>query len=213
MSAPGAEPPRFAARQLSVDGIGPVDFALEAGICVGLSGPSGAGKTRLLRAMADLDAHTGACCLDGRPATAFAAPEWRRQVMFLAAEAAWWTDTAGAALPHGDDERAAWLAALDLAPALLDRPLSHLSSGQRQRLALLRVIARAPSVLLLDEPTANLDADNIARVEDLIATYRHQRHACCVWVSHDHDQIARVTDQQIALDAGGRVIQRTSGRE
>lgn len=195
----------FSARQLAIGDAGPIDFSLPAGGFLALSGPSGAGKTRLLRAMADLDAHTGACYLDDREAADFEAPEWRRQVMFLPSEAAWWADTAGAHMPRNDASLKTWLAALDLDPALLERPLSRLSSGQRQRLALLRLLAREPRVLLLDEPTANLDADNIARVEQLTRDYCRERHACCVWVGHDHGQLHRMADQHRALDSGGRI--------
>ena len=177
---------------------------LAAGQCVGLSAPSGAGKTRLLRAMADLDAHTGECRLDGRSACDFTAPEWRRRVMFLAAESAWWADTVSAHLPASDDDYRVLCHALDLAPALLARPPSRLSSGQRQRAALLRMLAARPDVLLLDEPTANLDSANISRVEAAIAAYRKERGACAVWAGHDRGQLSRVAEVQIALDDRGQ---------
>lgn len=193
----------FAVQQLAVDNAGPIGFSLAAGDCLGLSGPSGAGKTRLLRAMADLDAHTGRCYLHERPAEQFEAPDWRRQVMFLPAESAWWADTPGAHLPDNASAVPDWLAALDLDPILLERPLGRLSSGQRQRLAILRLLAHDPDVLLLDEPTANLDAANITRVEHLVRDYCHQRSAGCVWVGHDHEQLRRVADQRRHLDANG----------
>ena len=69
---------RFTAYALSVDAIEPVDVALAKGECLGMIGPSGAGKTRLLRAMADLDIHSGVCTLDQRPSTAMTAPDWAR---------------------------------------------------------------------------------------------------------------------------------------
>ena len=199
-----ASPPRFEAVALAIGAIGPVDFALEAGACLGLAAPSGAGKTRLLRAMADLDAHAGTCRLDGQPAEAFFAPDWRRRVMFLPAESAWWADTPR---PHIlAEELDARVAALDLDAALLDQPIERLSSGQRQRLSLIRLLSHAPDVLLLDEPTANLDDTNIERVEALIDDYRQARGACCIWVGHDRDQLERVADQQLVLDAIGQPI-------
>lgn len=198
--------PRLLLRGLSIGGVGPLDAAIAPGECLALSGPSGAGKTRLLRAIADLDPHGGECRLDDRPAGVFAAPAWRRAVAYLPAEPAWWADTPRdhlrtADAPAGHDR----LAALDLETTMLDRPLTQLSSGQRQRLALLRLLDGQPQVLLLDEPTANLDADNIARVEALVADYCAERDAACVWVSHDPGQRRRVAHRQLALDGRGRV--------
>jgi ABC-type iron transport system FetAB ATPase subunit len=195
--------PRFEVEALAIGAIGPIDMALAPGACLGLAGPSGAGKTRLLRAMADLDTHDGVCRLDGRPAADFSAPDWRRQVMFLPAESAWWADTPRPHIPSAELD--AYLDALNLDAALLDSPIERLSSGQRQRLALIRLLAHRPAVLLLDEPTANLDAANIERVEALIDEYLHGHGACCVWVGHDREQLARVADQRLVLNALGRV--------
>jgi len=196
---------RFTTTSLAVDSIGPVDISLHGGECLGLGGPSGAGKTRLLRAMADLDAHDGQCRLDGQAAAAIAAPVWRSRVMYLAAEPAWWADTPGEHLPAQHALVADWLDALRLDAGLLDQPIGQTSSGQRQRLALLRMLCLEPIVLLLDEPTANLDADNSRAVEQLIRDYCNERGACAVWVSHDIAQLARVADYRLALSATGQV--------
>jgi ABC-type iron transport system FetAB ATPase subunit len=194
--------PRFEAEALAIAAIGPIDFTLAAAGCLGLAAPSGAGKTRLLRAMADLDAHAGTCRLDGQRAEAFPAPDWRRRVMFLPAESAWWFDTPR---PHiRPDRLAARLAALDLDTHLLDQPIERISSGQRQRLALIRLLSYNPDVLLLDEPTANLDGANIERVEALIGEYRQYNGACCIWVGHDREQLERVATQHLILDSAGQ---------
>ncbi len=198
----------FEVQALAVDDdIGPVDFALERGAGLSLSGPSGAGKSRLLRAMADLDAHGGHCLLGGVDARNIAPQAWRGQVGYLASESAWWAERVGAHFPDdGESAIRDGLTALDLPLDALDRSTGRLSSGQRQRLALLRLLAIEPDVLLLDEPTANLDADNIARVEGLIADYREHRGAAVVWVGHDAAQRERVADRHIMLDANGHVV-------
>ncbi len=196
---------RFAATSLGLASIGPVDIALQAGQCLGISGPSGAGKTLLLRAMADLDSHCGECRLDGRAATEMSAPAWRSQVMYLAAEPRWWADTPREHFSAATPQLGDWLTVLQLDSALLFRPMERISSGQRQRLALLRMLCREPQVLLLDEPTANLDNDNSRRVERLIDDYRRQRGACVIWVSHDDAQLARVADCRLVLAATGQV--------
>jgi ABC-type iron transport system FetAB ATPase subunit len=165
-----------------------------------LSGPSGAGKSRLLRAIADLDPHQGRVCCQGTAAEDLAPCQWRRRVGMLAADSQWWRDRLAEhfdAAPTGDQ-----LAALDLAPALLEEPVSRLSSGERQRFALLRLLANRPRVLLLDEPTANLDPDNVLRVEKLVADYTAAEGAAVLWVSHDPGQTARVGHRRLYLEAG-----------
>ena len=67
-----------------------------------------------------------------------------------------------------------------------------------------RTLAHTPDVLLLDEPTANLDAVNIERVERLIAAYLTTHRACCIWVSHDRAQLERVASSLLILDAHGQ---------
>ncbi|MFN2308215.1 MAG: ATP-binding cassette domain-containing protein [Gammaproteobacteria bacterium] len=184
---------------LRSDGLGPIDLELDAGECLCLSGPSGAGKTRLLRALADLDPHAGSVELDGMPAARIHPAAWRRQVGLLPADCRWWAETVGEHFAH--DARSL-LPQVGLTEASLDWRIERLSSGERQRLGLLRLLANSPKVLLLDEPTANLDARNIERVETLIAAYRREHEAAVIWVSHDPEQIARVADRHLRIENG-----------
>jgi len=172
---------------------------VEPGSCAALSGPSGSGKTLLLRAIADLDEADGEVWLDERPRSGMDAPNWRRQVMYLAAESHWWAGRVGEHAPvwqPGD------LAALGFESAVLDWEVQRLSSGERQRLALARALAHGPLVLLLDEPTANLDQANTTRVEQLVADWRRRTGGCVLWVSHDPAQRARVATRQFTIDGG-----------
>ncbi len=193
--------------RLSVSGlrsqgvIGPCELTLAAGECVCLSGPSGAGKTLLLRAIADLDPHEGEVKLNGESCTTMRAPQWRRRVGLLPAESAWWHDTVGPHFTHGDT---ALLLRLGFPPEVMGWQVRRLSTGERQRLALARLLANEPHVLLLDEPTASLDPANVGKVEEVIADYRHGHNAAVLWVSHDPQQIGRVADRQLRLH-GGRV--------
>lgn len=165
-----------------------VDLTVESGQSVGLTGPSGAGKSLLLRAMADLDPHEGAMSLNGVSAEQIQAPEWRRQVGLLPAESAWWHDTVG---PHFNQLPVDWLMEVGFDINVMDWQISRLSSGERQRLALLRLLAMQPRVLLLDEPTANLDRMNTQRVESLLKRYRRSHSVMVIWVSHDQEQLQR----------------------
>src|SRR5882757_7133892 len=69
-----------------------VSFDLQDGECVALQGPSGVGKTLLLRSIADLDPNEGTVKLDGTLREAMPAPDWRKRVTYLAAEPGWWSD-------------------------------------------------------------------------------------------------------------------------
>jgi putative ABC transport system ATP-binding protein len=74
---------------------------------------------------------------------------------------------------------------------LLSRRPHQLSQGERQRVAVCRALIANPRLLLADEPTANLDASNAARVLDALEAYTAERGATLVIVSHDRDVIAR----------------------
>lgn len=190
---------RLRVAALGGDGWGPIDLVVEAGACVCVSGPSGAGKTRLLRAIADLDVHTGSAFLDGLSAQRVPPPLWRRRVALLPADSRWWAETVAEHFPR--DARPDF-GAVGLPDEALGWRIERLSSGERQRLALLRLLANTPQVLLLDEPTANLDARSAARVEALIAAYRHEHRAAVLWVSHDPEQIERVASGHLRLERG-----------
>jgi ABC-type iron transport system FetAB ATPase subunit len=193
---------RLSARALRSPFGGPFTFDVHAGECIAIQGPSGAGKSVLLRMLADLDPHDGDALLDGRPASALPAPDWRAAVVYQAAEPAWWEATAGA--HFSDTDRpfvAATLAALDLSSALLDTEIERLSTGERQRLALVRSLARRPRVLLLDEPTAALDPDAVARVEALLREQLAAGMALLI-VTHAGEQARRLAQRIFRLEQG-----------
>ena len=141
-----------------------MNLDLAPGECVCLGGPSGSGKTRLLRALADLDPHSGSH-----------SPEWARAGRLS-------TERVAPALSpccrprvpgglrrvgeHMHELYAEELVRLGLPDEAPRWPVERLSAGEKQRLALLRLTAgRQPAVLLLDEPTSNLDPASVERVE------------------------------------------------
>jgi putative ABC transport system ATP-binding protein len=190
---------------LSVRGLRRPGVALEAldlaaGACVAVRGPSGAGKTLLLRALADLDPSQGEVTLNGRRRNAMPAPRWRHLVTYLAAEPAWWADTIGEHFPD-------WAAAAPLIEALglpedcRNWSVARASTGERQRLSLARGLAHGPRVVLLDEPTSGLDDEARRRAEDLLLE-RFGNGLAALWVTHDDAQAHRVAGRCLFVADG-----------
>jgi ABC-type iron transport system FetAB ATPase subunit len=180
-----------------------VQFSVDPGEIVCLSGPSGSGKTRLLRATADLEPHGGEVWLGERALSSTAGHRWRRQVMLVPAESQWWEERVG---DHFIDVRDQDLQALAFDRTVLDWQVSRLSSGEKQRLALLRALSHQPAALLLDEPTANLDNDNIRSVEQWLRQRVQLDQMPAIWVSHDQGQIDRMASRHYRIE-GSRLEQ------
>lgn len=181
--------------------LGPVSLELAAGHCLAVSGPSGAGKSLLLRAVADLDPNTGTVRLNGRDRDALSAPEWRRRVVYVPAESGWWGETVA---DHLQARSAADPAALLRDVGLPEAPywpVSRLSSGEKARLALVRALALAPAVLLLDEPTANLDPEATRAVEGLLQAFLAAGGGIMI-ATHDAAQRDRLADDRLHLSGG-----------
>jgi ABC-type iron transport system FetAB ATPase subunit len=205
---PQSAPPRadapviLSVRELRSRFGGPFTFDVRAGECIAIQGPSGAGKSVLLRMLADLDPHDGAALLDGRPSASMPAPAWRAAVVYQPAEPAWWEDTARAHFSGVDpgvvEDK---VAALGLAASVLDTAIDRLSTGERQRLALVRSLSRRPRVLLLDEPTASLDPASVGRAEALLAGCLAEGMAVLI-VTHAAEQARRVAHRIFHLERG-----------
>ena len=193
-------------RALRCDGLytaagGPFSFVAPPGMCLTVMGPSGVGKSLLLRALADLDPHRGDVFLGETRQSACPPHDWRRQVSYVPAAAGWWAETVA---EHFGDLAAldADLLTLGLSPACGAWPVSRLSSGEKQRLALLRSVALQAPVLLLDEPTANLDAASALGVEHWLVA-RKDAGTTLIWVTHDAVQALRVADRRYVLEHDG----------
>lgn len=197
-------PPRLVISALSRPPLAPISFSVAAGECVGLSGPSGAGKTLLLRAVADMDPAGGEVRLDGVDRRRIPAPLWRRRLIYVAADAGWWSERVGDHVADCGPATVALLAALGLPADAIDWPVARLSTGEKQRLALARAIILEPAVLLLDEPTSGLDDAATARVEGVLRACLAGGAAVLV-VSHDRQQLDRLTRRCLLID-GGRLI-------
>lgn len=181
---------------------GPFNLSVAEGECVCILGKSGSGKSVFLRLIADMDPGTGGVALAGQGREAFAAPVWRSKVVYQAAEPAWWALTPLPHFPKSEESRVTELMdRLGLDPGLLHADIPRLSTGERQRLALIRSLVRSPAVLLLDEPTASLDHASTLAMEALLQTQLAAGLAI-VMVTHSREQAERMGSRHFEMQAG-----------
>lgn len=191
-----------------------VDARIEPATCVGLVGRSGAGKSTLLRLLTRLDEpDSGRITFSGRPLGEQDVLELRRKVQLVSQKPVMVTgrvsDELRVGRPDLDDSSVlALLTRVDLPHTFADRTTEGLSGGEMQRVALARALAMDPDVVLLDEPTAALDAETTATIERAVGELV-ERGGTVVWVSHDAAQVRRVAERVIKLDHG-RVVAGTS---
>jgi ABC-type multidrug transport system ATPase subunit len=188
--------------------VGPIDLRVDDGCCVAIEGRSGSGKSVLLRMVADLDPHAGQALLDGVACASLPAPQWRRRVAYVPAESGWWDEQVRPHFPAAFD-LAAWLPRLGLQPSQADAPVARLSTGERQRLALLRALAHGPRALLLDEPTSGLDRESRDLAEAVLRGQLAQGVAILL-VTHDPELAQRLAVQRWRM-ADGRLQPITGG--
>ncbi|MGC5077484.1 ABC transporter ATP-binding protein [Agrococcus sp. DT81.2] len=196
-----------------------LDLDIEPGERVLLLGPSGAGKSTLLAALAgvlggdDEGDETGELSVDGaHPATRHSAPHTAGLVLQdpqantimsrIGDDVAFGCENLG--VPRDE----IWVrvrAALDAVglDLPLDRSTEALSGGQRQRLALAGVLAMRPGLILLDEPTANLDPDGVVEVRDAVARVAAETGATLVVVEHRVETWLPAVDRVVVLEPGG----------
>jgi putative ABC transport system ATP-binding protein len=193
--------PALTVKQLRSELAGPFELSLGRGTCAAITGASGSGKSLFLRMVADLDPNQGEVWLNEQARAAMPAPAWRKQVTYVAAESGWWTEIVIRHFPlDRRDEIATLASSLGLRAQLLDAPVAQLSTGEKQRLALVRALLPAPPVLLLDEPTGPLDEESVVRVEAVLRQ-RMATGTSILLVTHDPKQAERLGDQRYRMAA------------
>ncbi|WP_018351739.1 ABC-F family ATP-binding cassette domain-containing protein [Longispora albida] len=179
-----------------------VDWIVGPGDRIGLVGVNGAGKTTLLRLLAGVSEPTeGEVSIGKTVKTAFLSQELSELPGELRVLEA--VEEVARRVVLGDKEMSAGQVAevFGFTDRRLWTPVKDLSGGERRRLQLLRLLATEPNVLILDEPTNDLDTDTLASLEDLLDTWP----GTIVVASHDRYLMERVCDQVYALMGDGKV--------
>lgn len=216
---------RFATRGGFTTVLRDVDLDVEGGACLVLLGSSGSGKTTLLRIALGLEtADVGDVVLGGRVLSdprVRVAPSRRGIGMVFQALELWPHMTVAEHLAFGlpgrprgkhalHDETVRQLAHdVGLEASHLVRRPDTLSGGERQRVAIARTLAPNPSVVLYDEPLANLDPSRRSALRALVRRLADERRTTTVYVTHDADEALAIGDE-IAVIARGRVVERAT---
>ena len=202
-----------------------ISLAVRAGERLGIEGPTGAGKTVLLRALALLDpVEEGTVRHRGEPVDDRDVPRFRSRVAYLHQTPALLEGTVEESLRspfelavHGDrsfgrDRAVELLAAFGRDASFLAKQRDDLSGGERQVTALVRLLQLEPEVVLLDEPTAALDPETTARAEELLVRWVGGGERAAVWVSHDPAQTGRLATRRLRVE-GGRLTENLAAAE
>ncbi len=198
----------FGSGDRQVQALADISFEVDAGQFVSIVGPSGAGKTTLLLAIAGLQPPSGGTIeLHGKPVTG---PPADLAVVFQDYARSlfpWLTSKANVELPLRDTKSSRdelrrrtdeSLAAVGLAGAG-DRYPWQLSGGMQQRVAIARALALSPSVLLMDEPFASVDAQTRSELEDLLLEICARYRMTVVFITHDIDEAVYLSNRVVVL--------------
>lgn len=192
-----------------------VTFEAGKGQVTAIIGANAVGKSTLIKIISGLLRAEGVVSIDGKDITSWKARDLTHAISYMTQDS-----SAGALLTVFEVVLLGRVASMGLRVApeeselvwqtlrdvriehLARRSIGHLSGGQRRMVSFAQAIVRAPSVLLLDEPTANLDLQNQLEVLELLRAYTRQREIATVVSLHDLNMAARYADKLVILKDG-----------
>ncbi|WP_173931901.1 ABC transporter ATP-binding protein [Chelativorans sp. Marseille-P2723] len=209
-----------------LDAVRKVSIDVQNGEFLAVLGPSGCGKTTMLRLIAGFEQVTDGRILIGDKVVSdrnMHVPPERRRVGIVFQNYALWphmTVAENIAYPlkvakvgkAEREKRVEDALALVNMQGYGDRRPANLSGGQRQRVALARCLVAAPSLVLFDEPLANLDVHLRASMEDEFAAFHKRTGTTIVYITHDQTEAMALADRIAVMDQG-RLIQLATPRE
>ena len=176
-----------------------ISFKIQKGDFLTIKGPSGSGKSTLLKLLAAImNPSTGEIIYKGKPLSEYEITDYRKEVSYSFQNAALFGTTVADNLmfpyeirnePFDRDRAIALLDKVMLSERYLDQKITELSGGEKQRVALIRNVLFTPEVLLLDEVTSALDAENRKVISDAILRLNRENNITVLWVTHNTDEI------------------------
>lgn len=204
-------------REVTVDGkarriVDRISVSFCPGCIFNILGPSGAGKSSFLRLLNRLDEPTfGEVLFEGNDYRSIAPCDLRRQIGYLFQAPYLFPETIRDNLTYAspnltEDRIKELLSLVSIDPARRDEAVLNLSVGEKQRVALARLLSTEPRVILLDEPTAALDPSHTEKVEHTVKRLAADNRITVVMVSHDPAQAVRMGGRGM-LFVGGKLIE------
>lgn len=188
-----------------------VSFVVEAGDFISIVGSSGSGKSTLLRLCSHLISPTsGDVFYKGANMTGYSPTELRKSISYCFQFPYLFGSTVKDNLdfpfsirniPFNEARVKELFLLFNISTTLLNADVQNLSGGEKQRIALVRTLLFLPEVLLLDEVTSALDAENTCMVEDAISSL-NKGGITVLWITHDPEQSQKYANKIITLEAG-----------
>lgn len=188
-----------------------VSFVAEAGDFISIVGFSGSGKSTLLRLCGHLiSPTTGDIFYKGVNMTGYSPTELRKSIACCSQTPYLFGSTVKDNLdfpfsirnmPFNEGRVKELFSLFNISPSFLNADVQNLSGGEKQRISLIRTLLFLPEVLLLDEVTSSLDADNTRMVEDAISSL-NKIGITVLWITHDPEQSQKYANKIITLEAG-----------
>lgn len=176
-----------------------ISFSVQVGDIITVTGPSGGGKSTLLKIMGHLLSPTsGIIQYNGKDINEYEPTEYRKEVSYFFQNAVLFDETVrdNLAFPadiredtFNEDQAIRGLETVQLSDTYLDKPIKELSGGEKQRIALIRNLMYPPKVLLMDEVTSSLDAENREIVLSFIRQLNEEENVTILWITHNQEEI------------------------